>query len=237
METPWILDEMAYAGPEHLAPSFVAGFERKQGYGRPGGPDPGEDVAALRAHGLTEDATVLDIGAGTGRFTLAAARAFRRVIAVDISPAMLEVVRERAADECVPNIVVVQAGFLSYEHDGPPADAVHTRNALHQLPDFWKAVALDRIARLLRPGGLLRLRDMIYDFHPSEAATVFARWFADAADDPAEGYTAADYAEHIRTEYSTFRWLMEPMLHTAGFDILTADFHRRLYGAYTCVRR
>ena len=34
-----------------------------------------------------------------------------------------------------------------YEHGGPPADFVFTRNALHQVPDFWKAIALDRIRR------------------------------------------------------------------------------------------
>jgi hypothetical protein len=131
----------------------------------------------------------------------------------------------------------VQAGFLSYQHAGPPADAVHTRNALHQLPDFWKAVALDRIGSILRPGGVLRLRDLVYDFQPSEAEAVFQRWLDNAADDPALGYTAADYAEHIRTEHSTFRWLLEPMLAAAGFQILTADFCGSVYGAYTCRKR
>jgi hypothetical protein len=29
------------------------------------------------------------------------------------------------------NIECAQAGFLSYLHTGPPADAVFTRNALH----------------------------------------------------------------------------------------------------------
>jgi hypothetical protein len=53
---------------------------------------------------------------------------------------------------------------LSYQHTGSPADAVFTRNALHQVPDFWKALALDRIAQLLRPGGILRLHDLIFDF-------------------------------------------------------------------------
>jgi SAM-dependent methyltransferase len=49
-------------------------------------------------------------------------------------------------------------------------------------------------------------------------------------------YTAADYAEHIRTEYSTFRWLLEPMLAAAGFEITDVSYERRLYGAYTCVK-
>jgi|ERR1039457_15691 trans-aconitate methyltransferase len=60
--------------------------------------------------------------------------------------------------------------FLSCQHAGPPADFVFTRNALHQLPDSWKAIALDRVAGMLRPGGVLRVEDLIYDFQPSEAA-------------------------------------------------------------------
>jgi hypothetical protein len=55
-----------------------------------------------------------------------------------------------------PDVQSVRAGFLTYEHTGPLADAVFTRNALHQLPDFWKVLALDRIARVLRPGAVLR---------------------------------------------------------------------------------
>jgi ubiquinone/menaquinone biosynthesis C-methylase UbiE len=232
MTKPWMLDELAHAGPEHLDPAFVAGYERKQGY-----PDPTGDVAVLAAHGLDQTSTVVDLGAGTGRFALAAARRFGQVTAVDISPAMLQALRDRAAAAGVANLRCVQAGFLSYQHAGPPADAVYTRNALHQLPDFWKAVALDRIGRMLRPGGVLRLRDLVYDFQPSEADAVLERWLDGAVDDPTLGYTRADLAEHIRSEYSTFRWLLEPMLAAAGFEILRADFEGSVYGAYTCRRR
>jgi len=94
---------------------------------------------------------------------------------------MLEWLRDRAAAAKVTNLAIVQAGFLSYEHSGPPAGGVSTRNALHQLPDFWKAIALDRIARMLRPGGVLRLHDLVYDFQPSEADAVFERWLEHAA--------------------------------------------------------
>jgi ubiquinone/menaquinone biosynthesis C-methylase UbiE len=227
---PWMIDELAHAGPEHLDPDFVAGYDRKQGF-----PDPAEDLAAFETHGLDAGSAVVDLGAGTGRFALAAARRFRHVTAVDVSPAMLSMITERA--EGLANLDTVQAGFLSYQHQGPPADGVHTRNALHQLPDFWKALALDRIARMLRPGGVLRLNDLIYDFRPAEAAQVFQDWLDNAAADPAAGYTGADYAEHIRTEFSTFRWLLEPMLAEAGFQIVAVDFDRRLYGAYTCLKR
>jgi methylase of polypeptide subunit release factors len=91
MTKPWMLDELAHAGPEHLDPDFVAGYERKQGY-----PDPAEDLAVLAAHGLDAASTVVDLGAGTGRFALAAARRFGQVTAVDVAAAMLGFLRQRA---------------------------------------------------------------------------------------------------------------------------------------------
>ncbi|WP_027932870.1 class I SAM-dependent methyltransferase [Amycolatopsis thermoflava] len=222
MTGPWMLDELAHAGPEHLDPGFVAGFDRKQGR-----PDPSEDLALLDGH------TVVDLGAGTGRFAMAAAKRFDRVVAVDVSPAMLAVIRSAG----LPNVECVQAGFLTYEHRGEPADAVFTRHALHQLPDFWKAIALHRIAGMLRPGGLLRLRDLIYDFQPGETETVLRDWFDQAVTDPEVGYTRDDLAEHVRTEHSTFRWLLEPMLDAAGFEVLDVQFTGRVFGAYTCQKR
>jgi SAM-dependent methyltransferase len=229
---PWKLDELAHAGPEHLDAAFIEGYDRKQGF-----PDPGEDIAAFEAHGLGRSSAVVDLGAGTGQFAIAAARRFGRVTAADVSPAMVDALREKGAAAGLANLDCVRAGFLSYAPDGPPADGVYTRNALHQIPDFWKGIALQRIADILRPGGVLRLRDLIYDFQPGEAGDVFGGWFAGAASDPAAGYTAADYAEHIRTEYSTYRWLLEPLLAAAGFEIAGVSFERRLYGSYTCVKR
>jgi len=226
-----MIDELAHAGPEHLDPAFVAGFDRKQGT------DPGPAVEALRRHGLGAESVLVDLGAGTGTLALAVAPLCRQVIAVDVSPPMLELLRSRAVSAGARNITCVRAGFLSYRHQGEPPGFVYTRNALHQLPDFWKAMALHRISGLLAPGGVLRLEDLVYDFQPGEAAGVFGRWFAGAATDPAGGYTRDDYAEHIRTEHSTFRWLLEPMLAAAGFAIAESAFDRGVYGSYLCIKR
>jgi hypothetical protein len=84
---------------------------------------------------------------------------------------------------------------------------------------------------------VFRVEDLIYDFQPAQAGQVFGRWFAGASADPAAGYTAADYAQHIRTEHSTFRWLFEPMLTATGFTIAEAQFHASLYGSYVCRNR
>jgi hypothetical protein len=37
----------------------------------------------------------------------------------------------------------------------------------------WKVIALRRIADMLRPGGVLRLLDLVYDFAPEEVDSVF----------------------------------------------------------------
>ncbi len=108
---------------------------------------------------------------------------------------------------------------------------------LHQIPDFWKAIALDRIHTMLAPGGVLRLLDLVYDFEPATADAAIAAWFAGAVDDPARGWTAGELAEHVRTEHSTFTWLLEPMLEHTGFEILDRVTRRGAYATYTCRRR
>ncbi len=40
----------------------------------------------------------------------------------------------------------------------------------------------------------------------------------------------ASSATNVRIEHSTFRWLLEPMLAAAGFEILTADFEGSVDG-------
>ena len=219
-----MIDELAYAGPEHLDAAFVAGFDRKQGY-----PDPAEDLDALAAQGLDAKSAVVDLGTGTGQFALAAARRFGHVTAVDVSPAMLALLRERAAGAgWQPGL---RAAGFSATSSGRRRRRVHPQRCT-SCPTSGRAAWTDRAM-----GPAAGLRDLIYDFRPDETEEVFQNWFRHAAADPAEGYTSEDYAEHIRTEHSTFRWLLEPMLAATGFETVAAEFQGRLYGAYTCVKR
>ncbi len=220
----WRFDELAHAGREHLDAGYVTTYEEKSPT------DWSEDVAVLRALGIGATSTVVDLGAGTGAFAQAIAPYVARVVAVDVSEPMVAAMRGRGID-------AVRGGFLSYEHVGTPPDAVFTRNALHHLPDFWKAIALERIGRLLRPGGVLRLRDLVYSFEPTDAEVAITEWLAAAPDDPRAGWTADELAEHVREERSTFTWLLEPMLERAGFEIRDRSLSTtRTYAAYTCIR-
>ena len=222
----WTPDEIGYAGLEHLDADYVAGYDAKAQV------DPRDDIAILVAHGLGPGTTIVDLGAGTGVFTAAAAATGATVIAVDVSPAMVRHLDAQFAGQ--PDVTVVPAGFLTYEHIGAPVEFVYCRNALHQLPDFWKGIALQRITRYLAPGAIFRVRDLIFDFEPAEADESIPAWMAGGVDDPARGWTPDELAEHVRIEFSTYRWLFEPMLERVGFEILDVDYVRRAYGAYTC---
>ena len=61
---------------------------------------------------LTPGMTVLDIGAGVGRWTLPLARTVRHVTAVEPHPALRDVLRERAAAQAVENLSVVEAPWM-----------------------------------------------------------------------------------------------------------------------------
>lgn len=220
----WRLDERAHAGPEHLEAGYVAGYDAKTQLDL-------EAALGLLRHGLRPDTVLVDVGCGTGLLAVAAASEARRVVGVDPSPAMLEVARR-----CSDAVEWVEAGFLPNEHEGEPPQLVHSRNALHHLPDFWKGVALARLADLLSPGGVLVLSDLVYDFEPGEADLRIEDWLAGAAPTPAEGWTRDELETHIRDEHSTFAWLLEALLEHAGFETLERDVRAGIYATYVCRR-
>jgi ubiquinone/menaquinone biosynthesis C-methylase UbiE len=229
--TPWLFDELAHAGDEHLDPTYVAMYDGKAKT------DPTDDLALLRSLGLGRAATLVDFGTGTGRFALTAASVCGRVVAIDVSVPMLERLKNRTIELGISNVESVQAGFLTYTHQGKPADFAYSRNALHHLPDFWKAIALWRVGETLHPGGIFLLRDLVYSFDPRDAESIIDAWLDRAPVRIQDGFTASDLATHVRHEYSTYSWLLEPMLRRAGFEIRDVEYSSPAFAAYTCAKR
>ena len=226
MSSPgWYLDERAHAGPAHFDPAYVASYDAKAGL------DLEAAIDLLGRHGLGHDTTLVDLGCGTGLLAAAAAAEARRVVGLDVSRAMLDVARRRSHA-----VEWVEAGFLTYLHWGDPPQLVHSRNALHHLPDFWKGAALARIHGLLAPGGVFVLRDLVYDFEPAETDDRVEEWLAGAAPTSEEGWTRDDLEDHVRDEHSSFSWLLEPLLGHAGFEILERDVAAGIYATYVCRR-
>jgi ubiquinone/menaquinone biosynthesis C-methylase UbiE len=223
----WFIDELSYAGRENLDPAHAERYDGKEDA------DAAGEVALLGHKGLTPESLVVEFGAGTGQFTAEVARACARVIAVDVSSVMLRRLQAKVTALEISNVDVVKAGFLTYEHSGPPADFVYSRFALHHLPDFWKAVALDRLRRVLRPGGILRLWDVVYDFAPAEVEDRIEAWCATGGDGVDGEWSRAELEEHVRDEHSTFTWVLEPMIERSGFEITHVEYSEdRVFARY-----
>jgi SAM-dependent methyltransferase len=94
-------------------------------------------LAALTALVQPAD-TLLDIGAGTGRFALPLARRVRRVTALDYSPAMLAILRQKARDAGITNITAVEAALETMAV--PPHDVVLAAWSLYRQIDIVAAL-------------------------------------------------------------------------------------------------
>ena len=176
---------------------------------------PAESARILTKLRLAGGETLLEVGTGTGAFARAAAGFCRRVIAVDISPTMLEYARQRAEAETLANIAFRKGGFLTYVHQGPPVDAVVSEFTLHHLPDLWKLVGLRRMAALLRPGGSLYLADVVFGDEVERDPDAYFGHLIEGMPHSSR----AEMARHIRQEFSTFHWVMGELLLRAGFVV------------------
>jgi SAM-dependent methyltransferase len=108
----------------------------------------------LDATGISSGSTVLDVAAGAGGQSLAAARRVGpdgRVLATDISPAILEYAAKSATDAGLSNVATreLDGEYLDVEEAG--FDAAISRVGLIYFPD--QQAALAGIRRALRPGG------------------------------------------------------------------------------------
>lgn len=117
----WVLDELATAGRENLDPVHASHYDRKEDARA------AEEVELLVELGLDRTKDVVDLGAGTGQFAMAAADVSNRVIAVDVSEVMLNQLRAKVTEAGIANIEVVNAGFVTYHRQGRPADFVYSR--------------------------------------------------------------------------------------------------------------
>ncbi|WP_299791485.1 class I SAM-dependent methyltransferase [uncultured Marivita sp.] len=98
---------------------------------------------------LKPEDTVLELGCGTGSTALALAPSVARIVATDVSEAMLGKGREKARGQGTTNVEFRQADAADAP-DGP-FDAVLAFNLLHLLEDMDSA--LDEIAARTKSGG------------------------------------------------------------------------------------
>ncbi len=113
------------------------------------------DAAFLAAADLRPGDRVLDIGCGTGRTTREAARRTGSALGVDLSSAMLDVARRRAADEGVAGVRFEQADAQVAAFPPAAFDVAISRTGAMFFAD--PVAALANVGRALVPGGRLVL--------------------------------------------------------------------------------
>lgn len=132
----------------------------------PGGPEPGLRHGWLAGVLPPPPARILDAGCGGGALSAWLARLGYRVTAIDADAAAVAAARSAG-------VPAIRADLASY--DDEPFDAVVMLLALHHMHPL--DAVLGRVARLVRPGGLLALDEFAWD--RADHATI--RWFYDTA--------------------------------------------------------
>jgi peptidoglycan-N-acetylglucosamine deacetylase len=146
---------------------------------------------------------VLEIGAGTGIFTLDIARNCTEVLAADISGNMLELLEKKAQAEGVKNIRTVKGNVETMELEGP-FSVVCAFSALEYLADL--PAFFTRLARQVEPGGAV--------YFITARSSLF-RLFTQVGNAMRQGLWLR---AHSRRE-------IETMLTAAGFERIAVSSH------------
>lgn len=149
--------------------------------------------------------SVLEIAAGTGQFTLELARVADRLVATDISPAMVERLRQRVTEAGLESVDCTV--MSAYELDAPDAsfDAVFCANALHVMDEPTRALAEFR--RVLREHGVLVAPTFLH------GVDGFRRTLSRSLS------LVSPFVAHTRFDLAA----LEQVIVDAGFDVMHAE--------------
>jgi ubiquinone/menaquinone biosynthesis C-methylase UbiE len=163
------------------------------------------DELALEHLWLDGNETILDAGCGPGRFLLHLRRAGHRgrLVGFDVSPAMLDELRDEAERDGV-QVEGIVGDIQTLPFDDGEFDRVVARHMLYHVPDV--VTALREMRRVCRPGGMLLLSTNSQRSQPLivELLTDLAMAF----EIPWEGQPAAFFGIENAAEF----------LRDAGFD-------------------
>lgn len=134
-----------------------------------------EEAAWFLLPHLEDHMHLLDLGCGPGSITAGLGRHVTAVVGVDAAPAVLGEARRHADHQSVDNVDFVAATAYHLPFPDGRFDVVYAHQVLQHLAD--PVGALSEAARVLRPGGLLAVRDADYatmTHHPHDP--LLDRW-------------------------------------------------------------
>jgi ubiquinone/menaquinone biosynthesis C-methylase UbiE len=180
---------------------------------------------------------VLDVAAGTGHLSRAIAPHVRHVIAMDLTPEMLQQGQREAAQQGLINMVFEQGEAEHLRYENEVFDLVVTRLSLHHFTDTLSP--LREMVRVCRRGGRVAVIDLVA---PEDATIALAYNAIERLRDPShvralgadeltrvlqESGLALVHSARRDVEVDLERWLdltgAEPAARASIRDTLSAD--------------
>lgn len=136
-------------------------FERQQKlFTGPDSPFAGKGAGAHSWLGpLARDMRALDVACGAAHLSGEIAAQLREVVAVDLTPSLLQLAAARLRDAGVANVRLEQADAQALPFAEGSFDLVFCRSALHHFADPAGVVA--EMLRVCQPGGRVALSDLV----------------------------------------------------------------------------
>jgi len=101
---------------------------------------------------IQDNDILIDLGAGTGYFTIPAASLTRnKVYALDVEPQMLQYLGKRVKEQKLDNVELIEGAIERIPLAGQIADHVIDSFVLHEVEPLEKG--LQEMGRVLKPGG------------------------------------------------------------------------------------
>ena len=139
-------------------------------------PKPGVSVERVLQVGEPKPGErLLEIGPGTGYYSLPVAERLEggRLEVYDIQPEFLDLVRERAEQRGIGNVVAWEGDARELLFEADRFDGAFLVTVLGEIPD--QDAALRELARVVKPGGRVEFGELLADPHVVTLGSLTAR--------------------------------------------------------------